>query len=237
MPDLHYEKLHGFYDGKIICGVDEVGRGPLAGPVIAAALILPPEGLPQDIESRIRDSKKLSEKQRERLFPALTGLCCHAVAEASVAEIDAINILRASLLAMQRAVEGLGVQVDQALIDGNQMPKLACPALTIVKGDSKSLSIAAASIVAKVFRDRLMKKLAEQHPGYGWEKNAGYGTAQHLIALRELGVTCWHRTSFAPVAHCGHPGSRHGLSPSPWGGVRGGVRQGIRSAQVRDSKS
>jgi ribonuclease HII len=200
MPDLHYEKLHGFDDGKVICGVDEVGRGPLAGPVIAAALILPPGGLPQDVESRIRDSKQMSGKQREQLFPALTGLCRFAIAEASVAEIDTINILRASLLAMQRAVEGLGIPIDQALIDGNQAPHLSCPALTIVKGDSKSLSIAAASIVAKVSRDRLMKKLAEQHPGYGWEKNAGYGTAQHLNALRELGVTCWHRTSFAPVS-------------------------------------
>ena len=200
MPDLHYERLHGFDDGKIICGVDEVGRGPLAGPVFAAALILPWEGLPPDVEGKIRDSKKMSEKQREHLFPALTCLCRYAIAEASVAEIDGLNILRASLLAMQRAVEGLGLSPDHALIDGNQMPRLACSAVTIVKGDSKSLSIAAASIVAKVSRDRFMKKLAEQHPGYGWEHNVGYGTAQHLEALQRLGATCWHRESFAPVA-------------------------------------
>ena len=200
MPDLHFEKLHGFDDGKIICGVDEVGRGPLAGPVVAAALILPREGLPPEVESKIRDSKQMSEKQRELIFPALTCLCRYAVAEASVVEIDSINILQASLLAMQRAVEGLGVMPDHALIDGNQLPQLACAALTIVKGDSKSLSIAAASIIAKVSRDRLMKNLAEQHPGYGWGKNAGYGTAQHLAALRALGPTIWHRDSFAPVS-------------------------------------
>jgi ribonuclease HII len=200
MPDLHFEKAHGLNEGKIICGVDEVGRGPLAGPVVAAALILPIGGLPPDIENHIRDSKKMSERQREKLFPALIDLCRYAVAEASVAEIDTLNILRASLLAMQRAIERLDVQPDHALIDGNQMPTLSCSAVTIVKGDSKSLSIAAASIVAKVTRDRLMKQLAAEHPGYGWEKNAGYGTAQHLAALKQFGPTPWHRVSFAPVA-------------------------------------
>lgn len=201
MPDLSYEKLHGLDDGKIICGIDEVGRGPLAGPVVAAALILPQIGLPPALEARIRDSKKLSEKQREILFPALTDLCRYAVAEASVAEIDTLNILQASLLAMQRAVETLGITPDHALVDGNHVPKLCCPTQPIIGGDSKSLSIAAASIVAKVTRDRFMKKLAIEHPGYGWEKNAGYGTAQHLAALRQLGPTAWHRTSFSPVAH------------------------------------
>jgi len=200
MPDLHFEKLYGRDEGMIICGVDEVGRGPLAGPVVAAALIWPSSGLPENIESAIRDSKQMSKKRREALFPALTGLCRHAIAEASVSEIDQINILYASLLAMQRAVEGLGVRIDRALIDGNRAPKLDCPATPIVKGDSKCLSIAAASIIAKVTRDRLMEKLAFEHPGYGWEKNAGYGTAQHLEALRTLGPTCWHRDSFAPVS-------------------------------------
>ncbi len=200
MPDLHYEILHGCEAGKIICGVDEVGRGPLAGPVLAAAAILPREGLPPDIAARIRDSKQLSEKQREALFPILTELCCHAVAEASVAEIGQLNILHASMLAMRRAVEALGTKPDWALIDGNRAPKLDCPATPIVKGDAKSLSIAIAAIIAKVTRDRLMKQLAEQHPGYGWERNAGYGTAEHLAALREQGPTIWHRDGFAPVA-------------------------------------
>ncbi len=200
MPDLYFEKLYGRDEGKIICGVDEVGRGPLAGPVIAAALIWPAGGVPEDVKSAIRDSKQLSKKQRETLFPALTGLCRHSIAEASVQEIDQINILHASLLAMQRAVEGLGVKTDLALIDGNRAPRLECRAMSIVKGDSKSLSIAAASIIAKVTRDRIMEKLSAEHPGYGWEKNAGYGTTQHLEALRTLGPTCWHRDSFAPVS-------------------------------------
>ena len=200
MPDLFYEKQHGLDAGKIICGVDEVGRGPLAGPVIAAAAILPANGLPASLASQIRDSKKLSEKQRETLFPDLTTLCRYAVAEASVAEIDSINILQASLLAMRRAVEGLGVKPDHALIDGNKIPKLDCPATSIVKGDDKSLSIATAAIIAKVTRDRFMKHLAETHPGYGWERNAGYGTAAHMKALKNLGTTAWHRLSFAPIA-------------------------------------
>ncbi len=200
MPDLSFEKQHGLDEGKVICGVDEVGRGPLAGPVVAAALILPREGLPPDIETQIRDSKQISEKKREKLFPVLTELCDYAIAEASVEEIDRINILHASLLAMTRAVESLSAKPDVALIDGNKAPKLPFQTVTIVKGDSKSLSIAAASIIAKVTRDRLMKKLALEHPGYGWDKNAGYGTAAHLHALHELGATCWHRVSFEPVA-------------------------------------
>ncbi len=200
MPDLYYENLCGADTGKIICGVDEVGRGPLAGPVIAVAAILPRTGLPEVITTRIRDSKQMSEKQREELFPALTQLCCYAVAEANVQEILQLNILYASMLAMQRAVAGLAIKPDHALIDGNRAPKLDCTAMPIVKGDSQSLSIAAASIIAKVTRDRLMKKLALEHPGYGWERNAGYGTAEHLAALHELGVTVWHRDGFAPVA-------------------------------------
>jgi ribonuclease HII len=200
MPDLVHEKRHGCDDGKIICGVDEVGRGPLAGPVVAAALILPRGGLPPEIAGKIRDSKQLNPRQRESLFPVLTQLCCYAIAEASVREIDELNILHASLLAMKRAVEGLSIKPNHALIDGNRAPKLKCSATPIVKGDSQSLSIAAASIIAKVTRDRFMKKLAEEHPGYGWERNAGYGTPEHLAALRQLGPTIWHRDSFAPVS-------------------------------------
>ena len=204
MPDLQYEILHGLNEGKIICGIDEVGRGPLAGPVMAAAVVLPHEGLPQDIAVRINDSKQLSEKQREALYPALTQACLYAVAEASVAEIDQFNILQATMMAMQRAVANLGTQIgkkiDTALVDGNRKPKLDCEIITIVKGDGKSLSIAAASIIAKVTRDRFMKKIALEYPGYGWEKNAGYGTAAHLAALVSLGPTPWHRDSFAPVS-------------------------------------
>lgn len=198
-PNLQYERMMGLEEGKVICGVDEVGRGPLAGPVVAAAVVLPRGGLPQTIGDRIRDSKSMTPRQREALFPALVELCRYAVAEASVAEIDSLNILRASLLAMQRAVEGLGMKPDTVLIDGKHAPELPCPALTIVKGDGKSLSIAAASIIAKVTRDRLMKRLAAWHPGYGWEQNAGYGTARHIAALRALGPTEWHRKSFSPV--------------------------------------
>ena len=198
MPDLFHEHQHGFLDGKVICGVDEVGRGPLAGPVVAAAVILPVV-LPDAVRGAIRDSKKMTEARREALFDPLMELCRVSIAEASVAEIDDLNILWASMLAMRRAVEGLGVVLTMALIDGNRCPQLTCPATAIVKGDDKSLSIAAASIVAKVTRDRLMKRLAASHPGYGWDRNAGYGTAEHLAALRELGVTEWHRDSFAPV--------------------------------------
>lgn len=199
MPDFSHEKKYGRDDGKIICGVDEVGRGPLAGPVMAAALILPLD-MPDAILSQIRDSKKMTSKHREALFEPLTQLCRHAITEATVQEITDLNILQASMLAMQRAIAGLGVTIDTALIDGNRVPQLPCPATAIVGGDDKSLSIAAASIIAKVARDRVMKKLAEQHPGYGWERNAGYGTREHLEALQRLGITAWHRDSFAPVA-------------------------------------
>jgi ribonuclease HII len=199
MPDLSYEIAAGFLTGTLICGVDEVGRGPLAGPVIAAAAILPATGLPIEIASRIKDSKKLSPAKRNALYPQLTKLCCTAIGEASVAEINQLNILWASMLAMQRAVASLPKKPDFALIDGNRCPQLACPAQAIIKGDDKSLSIAVASIIAKVTRDRLMEKLAQDYPAYGWAQNAGYGTAQHLAALESHGVTPWHRDSFAPV--------------------------------------
>ena len=150
----------------------------------------------------------MSAEQRENLFAPLTQVCLHGVGEASVAEIATLNILWASMLAMQRAIDALHAALDQALgqtiamalIDGNRLPKtLRCPAEAIVKGDDKSLSIAAASIIAKVTRDRMMAQLAAQHPGYGWERNAGYGTPEHLLALQTLGITVWHRQGFAPV--------------------------------------
>ena len=201
VPDLSRELALGSAAGRLICGVDEVGRGPLAGPVVAAAVILPPGGLPADLAARINDSKALSAKAREALDP---GIRAHALAfaigVASVEEIDAINILQASLLAMERAVAGLGRVPDHALIDGNKVPKrLACPATAVVKGDALSLSIAAASIIAKVFRDKEMARLADLFPQYGWARNAGYGTAEHLAALRRFGATPHHRTSFSPV--------------------------------------
>lgn len=200
MPDLHFELEAGRAQGRIICGVDEVGRGPLAGPVVAAACILPAAGLADGVMDAIDDSKKLTDTKRERLFAAISAACPHAITEASVEEIDRHNILGATHLAMVRAIEALPIRPDLALIDGNRAPKTRpCAMQTLVKGDQLSLSIAAASILAKVTRDRLMRTLAEQNPGYGWEKNAGYGTRQHLDAIKMLGVTAWHRRSFAPV--------------------------------------
>ena len=179
-----------------IAGVDEVGRGPLAGPVTAAAVILDPARLPQGLA----DSKVLTAARREALFDQLMDMAIVSVAHATVAEIDTLNILRASHLAMERAVAGLGVAPDHILVDGNLIPNaLQGAATAIVKGDAKSLSIAAASIVAKVTRDRLMVDLGSQFPGYGWAENAGYPTKQHLAALLNLGVTPWHRRSFKPV--------------------------------------
>lgn len=198
MPDYSHEIRLGRDQGKVICGVDEVGRGPLAGPVVTAAVILP-QDFPEEIRAEIRDSKKMSEKARERIFEPLTQHCRFALGQATVEEIDQLNILWATMLAMQRAVAKLGTDIDVALIDGNRAPKLECQAVTIIKGDDISPSIAAASIIAKVTRDRLMKKLAEKFPAYGWEHNAGYGTSDHMTALTLYGVTEWHRTSFAPI--------------------------------------
>ncbi len=181
---------------RFVAGVDEVGRGPLAGPVTAAAVILDVGNVPEGLN----DSKKLTAKARDRLFDEIMETAQVSVAHASVDEIDALNILYASHLAMKRAVDGLPHTPCHALIDGNMIPKaLTCPATSLVKGDARSLSIAAASIVAKVVRDRIMVDLAQQHPGYGWEKNAGYPTKAHKVALENLGVTPHHRRSFKPV--------------------------------------
>jgi ribonuclease HII len=205
MPNFAHEKIHGRLQGRLICGVDEVGRGPLAGPVVAAAAIIPLD-VPRSLLREIRDSKKMSAPQREALFTPLTAHCPHAVAKASIDEIAGLNILWASMLAMQRAIAALNLipeasALEMALIDGNRVPAaLPCRATAIVKGDDKSLSIATASIIAKVTRDREMAALAVQHPGYGWERNAGYGTPEHLAGLRQFGVTVWHRQHFAPVA-------------------------------------
>lgn len=179
-----------------VAGVDEAGRGPLAGPVVAAAVILDPARVPPGLD----DSKKLTARARERLFAALMDCATVSAAFASVEEIDALNILRASHLAMRRAVQGLARSPAHALVDGNMVPGgLPCPATAVIGGDARSLSIAAASIVAKVTRDRDMVALAQQYPGYGWDRNMGYPTAGHRAALARLGVTPHHRRSFAPV--------------------------------------
>ena len=180
----------------MIAGVDEVGRGPLAGPVTAAAVILDPENIP----AGLNDSKKLSANKRMAVLDELQEVAQISVAHASVKEIDTHNILRASHIAMVRAIQGLPQQPDLALIDGNMIPRdLTLPSQAVIKGDALSVSIAAASIVAKIRRDQLMVELGQQFPGYGWEKNAGYPSKQHREALVNLGVTPHHRRSFKPV--------------------------------------
>ncbi len=211
MPDFHLEDALGVNtlgQWPTICGVDEAGRGPLAGPVVAAAVILRLGGAPlaDDLCRGINDSKQLSTRQRERWYARLlteaeAGRVVIAVASASVEEIDQHNILHASLLAMARAVDGLAVKgmrlaIDHALIDGNQPPPLSCALTCVVGGDGRSLSIAAASIVAKVVRDGIMGAAARQFPGYGWERNQGYPTAQHRAAIKSIGLTTLHRRSF-----------------------------------------
>ena len=181
---------------ELICGVDEVGRGPLAGPVVAAAVILDPRN-PID---GLNDSKKLSEKHRERLYVEIhEKALAFAVGRAEVEEIDAINILQSSLLAMKRAVEGLSLAPGHVLVDGNRLPQLSCSAEAIVGGDGSEPCISAASIIAKVTRDREMVALDGVYPGYGFARHKGYPTKIHLQALQEQGVTKIHRRSFGPV--------------------------------------
>ena len=191
----------------VIVGVDEAGRGPLAGPVVAAAVVLCESGI-----VGLDDSKKLSASRRAALEQEIKRYCCWATGEASVAEIDRLNILQATLLAMTRAVEALeperlgstatGSTAVQIWVDGNRLPAWRYASRAIVGGDALYPCISAASIIAKEYRDRLMLAKALTYPGYGWETNKGYGTASHLAALRELGVTPLHRRSFAPVRSC-----------------------------------
>jgi ribonuclease HII len=184
-----------------IAGIDEAGRGPLAGPVVAAAVILDRERMPRKVARAIDDSKKLTAATREKLALWITDNAVSAVGQASVEEIDEINILQASLLAMTRAVAALSVMPAFALIDGDKLPRqLGCPARAVIGGDGLSLSIAAASILAKVTRDRHMAELDQRYPGYGWSHNAGYATPEHRTALLHLGVTPHHRRSFSPVS-------------------------------------
>lgn len=191
-PNFEFEsRLSG-----VICGVDEAGRGPWAGPVVAGAVILDPTHIPEGLN----DSKKLTKARREAAFVDIQKMAQVGVGIASVEEIDAVNILQATYLAMCRAVADLPIPPTYALIDGNRIPPdMPCPAEAIVKGDGRSLSIAAASIIAKVTRDRIMVTLSQQFPGYGWEQNAGYGVKAHSEALKRLGVTPHHRVSFKPI--------------------------------------
>lgn len=184
------------YQGTLLAGVDEVGRGPLVGSVVTAAVILDPE---RPIEG-LTDSKKLSEKKREKFFDEIKekALAWH-IAECSVDEIDQLNILHATMLAMQRAVDGLKPSAEFVLIDGNRCPELPCPAMAVVKGDLRHSAISAASILAKVYRDRQMAELELKYPGYGFAKHKGYPTKQHFAALEALGPIPEHRRSFKPV--------------------------------------
>jgi ribonuclease HII len=204
MPDFAIERR---CEG-VVCGVDEAGRGPLAGPVVAAAVIIDRRRFRGELRAVLDDSKMLGREARESCYRALVtgarvGAVSIGVGAASAREIDRINILRASLLAMARAVAVLnlspGGAPDIALVDGNVAPTLPCAVHTIVKGDALSFSIAAASVIAKVTRDRIMHALARRYRGFGWETNVGYGTAEHGRAIRRLGVTPHHRRSFAPV--------------------------------------
>ncbi|HLI22343.1 MAG TPA: ribonuclease HII [Stellaceae bacterium] len=196
MPDFILERG---CDG-IVCGIDEAGRGPLAGPVVAAAVILDRKKMPRRLRAELDDSKKLTAEAREE-YALMIRRCAVkiGVGAASVVEIDRINILQATFLAMRRALLRLGVMPDIALIDGNQPPPLPCAVKTVIGGDGLSLSIAAASVIAKTTRDKLMKALAARYDGYGWLTNVGYATEEHRAAILALGPTRHHRMTFAPL--------------------------------------
>lgn len=191
--------------GNMVCGVDEAGRGPWVGPVVAGAVVFLTREINPELLLGINDSKKLTAKKREHLYELLLkeaelGHLYYGIGEASAEEIDALNILQATFLAMTRAVEKLNIKPQFALIDGNRLPaKFPCAASCHIGGDAKSYSIAAASILAKVYRDRLMQKMAQIYPGYGFEKNAGYGTKDHIEGLKKYGVTPEHRKSYKPI--------------------------------------
>ena len=204
MPDFSLEESLGLSTSAVIVGVDEVGRGPLAGPVTAAAVYVDRQKITLDLLTKIDDSKKISQKKRATVSKQIESIAIIGIGWASSGEIDQLNILEATMLAMQRAISSLRKQIisdpDYILIDGNKVPRLDFPSKAIVRGDEKSLSIAAASIVAKNKRDAFMTSLSKLYPGYGWEKNAGYGTGEHLAAIEREGITVHHRRSFKPIA-------------------------------------
>jgi len=197
VPDLSFELSLGV---PRVAGIDEAGRGPWAGPVVAAAVVLDPARLSPEMLGGLDDSKKLAKPVRQLMYDMVTASAVTAVGIAGVEEIDRLNVLEATMLAMRRAFDALSLPVPCAIVDGNRAPELGCRTYCLVGGDGSSLSIAAASVVAKVTRDRIMAGLASEYPGYGWEHNAGYGTREHADALSRLGVTPHHRRSFAPVA-------------------------------------
>ena len=203
MPDFHLEKE--LCSNGYVFGLDEAGRGPWCGPVVAACVCWPNFEIPKDLANQIDDSKKLSSSKRETLFSLIMqSNAIIGIGLSSPTEIDEKNILQATFLAMQRAIEqatkNYNIQPNALLIDGNRLPKnLNIPAKAIIKGDHLSLSIASASIIAKVTRDKLMKELAKSYPQYGWDKNAGYGTKEHILAIEKYGITSLHRRSYAPI--------------------------------------
>ncbi len=197
LPSFDIERMHSGF----VAGIDEAGRGPWAGPVVAAAVILDVDNIPDGLA----DSKTLTEKRREKLAPLIRECAMVGVGVASVAEIDNINILQATFLAMARAEAALARKPDVCIVDGSQKPKLKAKTQMVVKGDAKSLSIAAASIIAKTTRDQMMRDLAVQHPFYEWEKNKGYGAPAHKRGLESHGVTPHHRKSFAPIHNILYP--------------------------------
>ena len=204
MPDFSLEESLGLSTSAVIVGVDEVGRGPLAGPVTAAAVFVDRQKITSDLLTKIDDSKKIAQNKRATISKQIESIAIIGIGWASSGEIDQLNILEATMLAMQRAIFSLQKQIildpDYILIDGNKVPRLDFPSKAIVRGDEKSLSIAAASIVAKSKRDAFMASLSKLYPGYGWEKNAGYGTREHLAAIEREGITVHHKRSFKPIA-------------------------------------
>ena len=205
MPDFSVEESLGLSTSAVIVGVDEVGRGPLAGPVTAAAVFVDRQKITLDLSTKIDDSKKIPRKKRAIISKQIEGMATIGIGWASSGEIDQLNILEATMIAMKRAVLSLRKQIildpDYILIDGNKVPSFDFPSKAIVRGDEKSLSIAAASIVAKSKRDAFMTSLSKLYPCYGWEKNAGYGTREHLAAIEREGITAHHRRSFKPIAN------------------------------------
>jgi len=203
MPDFSHEKTCP--TNGLIFGIDEAGRGPWCGPVVAACVCWPNFQIPNELATTINDSKQLSAAKRERLFPLIMNSGAYiGIGQASAQEIDELNILQATFLAMKRALQDAtqkGHKADFALIDGNRLPQWDIPCQCLIKGDALSLSIAAASIIAKVTRDHIMQNLSKEYPQYGWDKNAGYGTKDHIQALQKYGITPHHRKTYKPIAN------------------------------------